>query len=69
MAEYIVEARASDLFGVKMKGNLVRCKDCKKCQAVNRRNLPPGMYCPVICADVEPTWYCANGVRMDGDGE
>lgn len=48
---------------------LVRCKDCKKCQAVNRRDLPPGLYCPVICADVDPTWYCANGVRKEGDGE
>lgn len=48
---------------------IVRCNDCIKCQAVNRRNLPPGMYCPVICADVDPLFYCALGTRRGGDGK
>lgn len=28
MAEYIVKARLSDLFGIKNKGELIRCNDC-----------------------------------------
>lgn len=70
MKEYIVSGDV--LAGIEdsvSSGELVRCNDCIKCQAVNRRNLPPGMYCPIICADVDPLFYCALGTQRGGDGK
>lgn len=83
MAEYIVEARASDLFGIKMKGYLIRCKDCK-----HRPEEPeggadtgfdyifPDNVCPCKCDGDEwyswrpsDNWFCPKGERKDGDGE
>ena len=57
MAEYIVEARLSDLFGIKNKGELVRCKDCKYydfglCDNVPKNTSPRPR---------EGTFFCADG--------
>lgn len=64
MAEYIVEARLSDLFGIKNKGELIRCKDCmfNPCNGVMMvEQLPHQLPCKKIprednyyCADAEP---------------
>jgi len=50
--EYIVKARLSDLFGITNKGELIRCKDCKKRNTwecwqyfFGRMNLPDDYYC------------------------
>ena len=70
MAEYIVEARPSDLFGIKMTGSLVRCKDCewrgnpKKCIVAfvaDKQEFPLFFY------DNRGEWFCADGERREDD--
>lgn len=64
MAEYIIEARPSDLFGIKMTGLLVRCKDCKECYfASNRIQSEQTFACGKHGIDVTPDWFCADGER------
>ena len=72
MAEYIVDARPSDLFGIKMTGLIVRCKDCRyailtysgECKYCKKRMDDDGgmeqLYLP-------GDWYCADGERKDGE--
>lgn len=67
MAEYIVKARLSDLFGITNKGELIRCKDCKK------HGKPE---CPVQIlfpndgiSHTDDDWYCADGEAKEGESE
>ena len=77
MAEYIVDARPSDLFGIKMTGIVVRCKDCKHKPiipegegTVGYLEFPKGSQCPCQ-GDMDYSWYpgddwfCANGEREE----
>lgn len=61
MAEYIVNARPSDLFGIRITGKVVRCYECE------RRNT---IKCPLHeCGNSEndtyDNWYCGDGERKE----
>ncbi len=61
MAEYIVDARPSDLFGIKMTGLLVRCKDCKH----KEESVSPSWeaWCNRLHCGCDLDWFCADGER------
>ena len=58
MAEYIVDARPSDLFGIKMTGLLVRCKDCRK-----NGSFDCPLFTDAVEMEMDEDWYCADGER------
>ena len=62
MAEYIVNARPSDLFGARITGEIVRCKDCKHWDADEHAcNIKIGWF------SCDADWFCADGERRTDD--
>ena len=64
MKEYIVQAIAQetiDSFDAHNAPELVRCKDCKKCDLPEEEPYEDG-YCS-RCGYVKMDWFCADGER------
>lgn len=70
--EYIVEARLSDLFGIKNKGELIRCKDCKFAYR-KETNLSNSYECRypflIIKENHYGDFFCANAEPKAGEQE
>lgn len=69
MAEYIVEARLSDLFGIKNKGELVRCKDCKHRDPEDKKCDHGDMIHIQHNFPMPDDWFCPLGYAKAGEHE